>query len=314
MEYLIYISLLDLLFCLVVGDSTLWSQWWSYDGISGPEYWGLLNHEWSLCSHGRYQSPVDITPKDLVYDPNLRPIRMDRRNVDGMLYNTGYDITFRLNMTSHSHFSFTGGPLSYTYSIYEIKLHFGSMDQLGSEHTVGGRPFPAEIQILGFNSDLYDTYSQAIMKPHGIAAMAMFGIIRDEENPDFEMLVQATKSTRFKDDHITIADFSLLGLIPPSEFYITYEGSLTQPNCMETVTWIIFNKPLYITKDQLYTLRQLHQAPEGSPQLLMENNFRPPLPINRRTIRTNITPKTDENNCGMKKITFYEVNERYRFG
>ena len=44
---------------------------------------------------------------------------------------------------------------------------------------------------------------------------------------------------------------------------------------------------------QLFILRQLHKAPEGTPQLLMENNFRPPMPMNRRTVRTNITPKKE---------------------
>ncbi|ESO88444.1 hypothetical protein LOTGIDRAFT_165569 [Lottia gigantea] len=275
-------------------------------GRTGPEYWGLLNPDWTLCSSGRLQSPVDITPKDMVYDVNLSQIKLDSRKVEGILLNTGYDITFRLNTTLLPYFTFTGGPLSYTYTVHEIKLHFGSVDQIGSEHTVSGRPFPAEVQVIGFNSDLYETYHKALKRPHGVAAIAMFGIIGEEQNSNFEILVQATKATPYKGNQIPIADFFLVGLIPSVDFYITYEGSLTHPSCAETVTWIILNKPIYITEQQLYTLRQLHQAPEGSPQLLMENNFRPPLPIHRRTIRTNITPKNQDKKCGISKITFYE--------
>ena len=48
-----------------------------------------------------------------------------------------------------------------------------------------------------------------------------------------------------------IEDFSITEIIPPSSFYITYEGSLTQPSCQETVTWIIINKPLRITDHQV---------------------------------------------------------------
>ena len=32
-----------------------WNEWWTYDGISGPAYWGLINPAWTMCnkvSHG----------------------------------------------------------------------------------------------------------------------------------------------------------------------------------------------------------------------------------------------------------------------
>lgn len=32
--------------------------------------------------------------------------------------------------------------------------------------------------------------------------------------------------------------------------YVTYEGSMTAPGCQETVTWIVLNKPLFITRQQ----------------------------------------------------------------
>ena len=41
------------------------------------------------------------------------------------------------------------------------------------------------------------------------------------------------------------------GLIPDTKDYMTYEGSLTQPGCHETVSWIVFNKPLYITVEHV---------------------------------------------------------------
>ena len=39
----------------------------------------------------------------------------------------------------------TGGPLSYRYRFHEIHIHYGLHDQFGSEHSVEGYTFPAEV-------------------------------------------------------------------------------------------------------------------------------------------------------------------------
>jgi len=50
-------------------------------GLAGPEFWGLVNPEWSLCSKGKRQSPINIDPKQLLYDPHLKHIRLDKHRV-----------------------------------------------------------------------------------------------------------------------------------------------------------------------------------------------------------------------------------------
>ena len=51
--------------------SVNWEEWWTYDGISGPQFWGVINPEWRLCNEGRRQSPVDLDPSRILYDPGL---------------------------------------------------------------------------------------------------------------------------------------------------------------------------------------------------------------------------------------------------
>lgn len=60
-----------------------------------------------------------------------------------MLKNTGHDIT--VDPLGRDLVTIGGGPLSYNYSVAHIKLHFGALDTIGSEHTVNGTPFPAEV-------------------------------------------------------------------------------------------------------------------------------------------------------------------------
>ena len=52
----------------------------------------------------------------------------------------------------------------------------------------------------------------------------------------------------------TIEGLPIEGLIPKTPHYMTYSGSLTQPGCRETVTWVIYNKPLSISEDQVISV------------------------------------------------------------
>ncbi len=50
---------------------------------------------------------------------------------------------------------------------------------------------------------------------------------------------------------VDLADLKPHRLLPPTDMYVTYEGSLTMPGCLETVTWIIPNNPIYITAEHV---------------------------------------------------------------
>ncbi len=89
---------LAFLLSILSGAHCNWEGWWTYDGISGPNYWGVINPAWWLCSHGKLQSPIDIDPSTLVYDKSLLPIAIDKKPVPGgILENTGQSLVFRLN-------------------------------------------------------------------------------------------------------------------------------------------------------------------------------------------------------------------------
>ena len=75
-----------------------WEDWWTYDGISGPSFWGLINPEWSLCNAGRKQSPVNIKPEKLLYDPTLEKIYIGQDKTNGNVVNTGHGISFLLEL------------------------------------------------------------------------------------------------------------------------------------------------------------------------------------------------------------------------
>ena len=40
-------------------------------------------------------------------------------------------------------------------------------------------------------------------------------------------------------------------IIPNHIHYITYDGSITHPGCHETVTWVVLNRPMFISHHQV---------------------------------------------------------------
>ena len=65
--------------------------------------------------------------------------------VSGTLQNTGHTVKFLLDDPFVRPLNMQGGPMSYAYRASEMVLHFGSVDSVGSEHTIDGRAFPAEV-------------------------------------------------------------------------------------------------------------------------------------------------------------------------
>jgi carbonic anhydrase len=295
-------------FCIDRGSSSSWSEWWTYEGISGPEFWGLVNPEWSLCSKGKRQSPIDIDPKQLLYDPHLKHVRMDKHRVSGTMLNTGHDIKLTLDETTAHYVNISGGPLSYHYRVAEISLHFGSTDIVGSEHTIGGSSFPAEIHIVGYNVELYGNMTQAFYASNGLACVSLLAQVGHTSNTELESLTQQLKHIKYKGQQVRVRHLSITDLLPPTDDYLTYEGSMTQPGCHETVTWIIMNKPIYVTAEQLSAMRDVMQGDQTNPKFPMNNNFRPTLPLHQRSVRTNIVLKSQNSDCAVEKNVFYQAN------
>ena len=68
--------------------------------------------------------------------------------VESVLVNTGHDLRVIFEEQGPYFINLTGGPTSYQYRLTEVILHFGSTDMVGSEHTIAGRAFAAEVNYL----------------------------------------------------------------------------------------------------------------------------------------------------------------------
>ncbi|XP_035709019.1 carbonic anhydrase-related protein 10 [Folsomia candida] len=319
-----------------------WEDWWTYDGISGPAFWGLINPDWALCSKGHRQSPVDLQPKELLFDPNLRTIHIDKERVNGFMTNTAHSVIFytgpyydegsepdgggsrgedafmsanmggagsQSNSSPRVLVNITGGPLSYRYQFHEIHIHYGMRDEIGSEHTIQGYSFPAELQMYGFNAQLYSNFSEAVSRSQGIVAISVLLQLGDLSNPELRILTDQLNNIKYNGQSASVQRLSLQALLPNTDHYMTYEGSTTMPACQETVTWVVMNKPIYITKQQLHALRKLMQGDEEYQKAPLGSNFRPPQSLHNRVVRTNIDFATNADcRASMRKEMHYKAN------
>ncbi|GIY46679.1 alpha-carbonic anhydrase domain-containing protein [Caerostris darwini] len=62
------------------------SPGWLAVGYLSPDFWGLLNPEWTMCTKGRRQSPVDLDPDQILFDPFLRPLNVSNHRVRRLLF------------------------------------------------------------------------------------------------------------------------------------------------------------------------------------------------------------------------------------
>ncbi|XP_057321248.1 carbonic anhydrase-related protein 10 isoform X1 [Microplitis mediator] len=265
-----------------------WEEWWTYDGISGPSFWGLINPQWSLCSKGRRQSPINIEPDKLLFDPHLRPVQVDKHKVAGYLHNTGQFLVFKADKDAKTRVNITGGPLAYHYQFEEIYIHYGMTNEHGSEHQVNNYAFPAEIQVYGFNAELYHNMSEAQHKSQGLVAISLMVQLGDSPNQELRIITSVFNSVQYRSQKAPVGHLSLKELLPDTEGYMTYEGSTTHPGCWETTVWLIVNKPIYMSAQELYALRRLMQGTKDIPKAPLGNNGRPIQLLHHRTIRTNI--------------------------
>lgn len=67
----------------------------TYDSGSkrGPADWGKLNPNWTVCGHGKLQSPVDLISDRVVVTGKLGTLRRSYKPAPAVVKNRGHDIS-----------------------------------------------------------------------------------------------------------------------------------------------------------------------------------------------------------------------------
>lgn len=280
---------------------------WGYDESNGPDTWPDSFPE--FCA-GTSQSPIDLASASAVLmDP-------------GDITMIGYDTAQAGTVTNNGHslaFTFDGGiapyimggrlPVGESFEFAQLHWHWGSDSSQGSEHTMDGKKYPIEIHLVHWNKK-YSSIDVAVGYSDGLAVLGVFYEISTADNGNLKDIlsvasqarraqVKARKMRNNKNskgravgDGVALpADLRLSQMIPSdrTEYYY-YQGSLTTPTCNEVVLWTNFVSTVGISESQLDVFRALVDSSGDS----FNNNYRPPQPLNSRTLfKRSSTSTTD---------------------
>ncbi|XP_055797523.1 carbonic anhydrase 4-like isoform X2 [Salvelinus fontinalis] len=243
---------------------------------NGPEKWEHVNR---VCA-GENQSPINIVHRKTVPDKRLTPFQFKQYqdSFQGSIKNNGHSV-----QVSVPHDAYViGGDLEMPYKAVQFHLHWGKKGGPGSEHTIDGEQYPMELHIVHMKQQ-HSNLGDALKDPSGVAVLGFFYEESLSENRKYDPIVKALQSIRTTHAQATLSAVSLEQLIPPQQNltnYYRYKGSLTTPNCTESVVWTVFEKPIPLSKNQLLKFSEL-QFKDGKD---MVDTFRPVQPLNRRVV------------------------------
>ncbi|XP_020921384.1 carbonic anhydrase 9 isoform X2 [Sus scrofa] len=238
---------------------------------------------------GRFQSPVDIRPQLTAFCPALRPLELLGYELPPQpelrLRNNGH--TVQLSLPPGLELSLGPGQ---EYRALQLHLHWGSAGRPGSEHTVGGYRFPAEIHVVHL-STAFAKIDEALGRPRGLAVLAAFLQEGPEENSAYEQLLSHLGEIADEDSETWVPGLDVSALLPSDlNRYFRYEGSLTTPPCAQGVVWTVFNETVKLSAKQLHTLSDSLWGPDDS---RLQLNFRATQPLNGRIIEASFSTEVD---------------------
>ena len=221
---------------------------WGYAGAGGSARWGGLRPAFAGCDTGRWQSPIALPPNE---PDTTVALASEYVPATGPIYNDGH--TVKMNVSPGSWIELGG----VRYQLREFHFHHPA------EHLVGTQRFPAEIHLVH-----YDRAGRAL-------ALGIF-VQQGAHDPAWDALLAALPHVR--GDTVRLArpvDLNLLlaltGLV--GQGLHTYLGSLTTPPCTAGVRWIVRERHVVLSAEQIDRIRRA-----------MPRNARPPQPLNGRHV------------------------------
>ncbi|XP_065169340.1 carbonic anhydrase 2 isoform X2 [Atheta coriaria] len=234
----------------------------------------IMVEEWRLQS---VQSPIELKHEDSNEYDHFDPLEFHGHWDDegkAKIDNNGFTATLRF--IDRKMPILVGGPLHEDHYVFEqLHFHWSEDDHSGCEHIFEGKAYSMEAHAVHYNQK-YGSFKEAVNKHDGLAVVAFFLQATDEyENPCFNKLCEAVKDIQKIDSDTNVPADCLTWIEKTAQCkgYYTYQGSLTTEPYFESVTWIIYPRPIHISRKQVDAFRRMKST--SCEKHHIENNVRP---------------------------------------
>lgn len=304
------------------------------------EKWNYDNHgtDWECeCSEGKEQSPIDLPGatkgkaaiskvKPLFYYDKI-PAKFENATEDGM-YNAGDNLRINYTESTHSinikHPNF-GAAVTLDgiyYQAKEIRFH------TPSEHTIDGKKYEMEIEIIHYGQTKGDAYKQLVFNILFTAYPGIYNkFIEDLDLFNLPNPVNPTKDIlhELNINKMMFETEEAGGLNQKYFSFYTYMGSLSSPPCTQNTIHIVSADPVRLGTTALSLFKEALKVPESVDlegnvykSKGLTDNSRKTQPLNGRkiyyyqnTIKNDPAPSVDPE-TGVSKDGHYEkITKQY---
>lgn len=209
---------------------------WEYSGHAGPEHWGGLRPEFSLCGTGKNQTPIDL---DNMIEAELAPIVFEYQTGGHEVVNNGH--TIQVNFEPGSRIGIDGQQ-------FELKqFHFHAP----SENHIKGKSYALEGHLVHADKD----GNLAV-----VAVMFEPGAANDAIGQAWKQMPEQAGGKSGLASKVSAA-----GLLPASRDYYRFNGSLTTPPCSEGVRWLVMKDSMTASEAQIEQFAHAMHHPNNRP-------------------------------------------------
>ncbi len=197
---------------------------WGYHDDEGPAHWGRLHPDWRICAEGAEQSPITLPAQTAgevrQFETNYRPVAAQRSKKKHAV---------QIDVGPGSHIVLDGQ----AFNLRQFHFH------TPGEHQWPGRDLSGEMHLVH------------VSEQGGIAVIGVpLADVADQALPEhvWGQIRTALPGATF--------EFQPAELLPPSDGYFGYQGSLTAPPCSEGVRWVLARDVMGMAEEHRVWLEQ----------------------------------------------------------